>query len=199
MKELDRVLDKNEKVFWEGKPKFSVSIFGNLIILLIVLIILIVPIFTLNIELSMSSKIKISLAIFSLILILFIYIVFDYKNTYYAITNKRIIIQSGIIGRDFETIDFDQITNAEVNIGVMDKIFGSGRSGSIMISTAGSIAYSKSGAYNVPFKLNNILNPYEAFRFFKTISHAVKTDIQFPNKYRPSQNPGYNSKYNIDK
>lgn len=30
-----------------------------------------------------------------------------YKHTYYAITNKRVLIQTGLIGRDFEMVDFD--------------------------------------------------------------------------------------------
>jgi uncharacterized membrane protein YdbT with pleckstrin-like domain len=63
-----------------------------------------------------------------------------YKYTYYAITNKRVIIQKGLIGRDFEIVDFDKITNAEVNVGVLDKLFG-GNSGSILISTAGTLTY----------------------------------------------------------
>ncbi|HLC86678.1 MAG TPA: hypothetical protein VJH65_00160 [Candidatus Nanoarchaeia archaeon] len=32
MRELDKVLDKNEKVFWEGKPKFWPFLLGGSII-----------------------------------------------------------------------------------------------------------------------------------------------------------------------
>ena len=34
--------------------------------------------------------------------------------------------------------------------------------------------------------------------FFKKVSHDVKTDIQYPNEYRPKNNPSYQSGYNLD-
>lgn len=122
------------------------------------------------------------------------YQIFVYKHIYYAITNKRIIIQKGLIGRDFEMVDFDQITNAEVNVGAFDKLFG-GNTGSILISTAGTLTYTRQGAVAKPYTMRNIENPYDVFKFFKKISHDVKTDIQYPNKYRPSTNPGYRTSY----
>ena len=42
---------------------------------------------------------------------------------YYAITNKRVIIQSGIIGRDFKSIDYDRIQNVSANVGLIGMIF----------------------------------------------------------------------------
>jgi uncharacterized membrane protein YdbT with pleckstrin-like domain len=124
-----------------------------------------------------------------------IYKALVYKYIYYAITNKRIIFQKGLIGRDFEIVDFDQIINAEVNIGLLDKLFGGG-SGSILISTAGSFIYTRKGPVLKPYIISHIKNPYDVFKFFKKVSFAVKTDIQFPNKYRPETNPDYNTKYN---
>lgn len=113
-----------------------------------------------------------------------------HSRTYYAITNKRVIIQTGVIGRDFKMVDFDQITNAEVNVGLFDKIFG-GSSGSIIISTAGTFVEGNHGPMSKPYTLSNIENPYEVFKFFKKVSHAVKTDVHYPNQYRPKKNPGY--------
>ncbi|MBS3112497.1 PH domain-containing protein [Candidatus Woesearchaeota archaeon] len=121
-----------------------------------------------------------------------------YKHTYYTITNKRVLLQKGLIGRDFEMVDFDQITNAEVNVGFLDILFGR-KSGNILISTAGSFTYTRSGAVQKPYTISHIENPYEVFKFFKKVSHAVKTDIQYPNKYRPKTNPGYESDYNPNK
>ena len=122
------------------------------------------------------------------------YQILVYKHVYYAITNKRVLFQKGLIGRDFEMVDFDQITNAEVNVGLFDKLFGN-NSGSILISTAGTFTYGKRGAVSRPYTIRNIENPYEVFKLFKKVSHAVKTDIQYPNKYRPKTNPGYQTGY----
>jgi hypothetical protein len=122
-----------------------------------------------------------------------------YKHLYYAITNKRVIIQKGVIGRDFEYIDFDQITNAEVSVGFWDKVVGK-TSGSILISSAGSFTVTRQGQQVArPHTISNIDNPYEVFKFFKKVSHDIKTDIEYPNKLRPSENPGYQSNYDPNK
>ncbi|MFC1775034.1 PH domain-containing protein [Nanoarchaeota archaeon] len=73
-----------------------------------------------------------------------IYNIILHRHMHYAITNKRVIIQKGVIGRDFEMVDFDKITNAEVDVGFFDQIFG-GNSGTIKIATAGSFTYTRSG------------------------------------------------------
>lgn len=198
MREIDKVLDQNEKVFWEGKPKFwpfFLSGFAGTII----------GIFFLIISGSIVIQGIKSGALYSIFLphfwiglgIVFgvpIYKALVYKHTYYSVTNKRILIQKGLIGRDFEMIDFDQISNAEVNVGILDKLFG-GDSGSIIISTAGSFTYTRRGPVQKPYTISHVPNPYEVFKFFKKISHDVKTDIQFPNQYRPTSNPGYETDY----
>ena len=210
MRELDKVLDKNEKVFWEGKPKFWPFLLGGSIITTIfglfwmVFLIPFIVIAGINIAQGGLS----GWGIFLLphfwigIILVFgipIYQILVYKHVYYAITNKQVLFQKGLIGRDFEMVDFDQVTNAEVNVGVFDKLFGGGNSGSILISTAGSITYGRHGPVQKPYTLRNIENPYDVFKFFKKVSHAVKTDIQYPNKYRPKKNPGYGTDYNPDK
>lgn len=127
-----------------------------------------------------------------------LYSILVHKHTYYAITDKRIIIQKGLIGRDFEIIDYDQVTNAEVNVGILDKLLGK-NSGSILISTAGSFTYTRQGPVNKPYTLSHVKDPYHVFKFFKDVSHDVKTDINYPNKYRPRTNPGYRTGYSPDK
>ena len=210
MRELDKVLDKDEKVFWEGTPKVKPYLFQSIggtifgIILLIFLIpFIILPILAANSQGTMAWFIGAFMIIPLIALLSALGAVFSplwaylsLRNTYFAITNKRVIIQKGIIGRDFEYVDFDQITNAEVNVGFWDKVVGK-NSGSILISTASSFTYGRRGQQIPhPYTLSNIDNPYEVFKLFKDVGHAVKTDMMFPNQYRPPQNPGYNSEYN---
>ena len=209
MRELDKVLDQNEKVFWEGKPKFWPFLLGGSIITIICglfWMVFLIP-FIVIAAINISQGGLFGWGIFLLphfwvgIVLVFgipIYQILVYKHMYYAITNKRALFQKGLIGRDFEMVDFDQITNAEVNVGLFDKLFG-GNSGSILISTAGSFTYGRNGPVQKPYTLRNIENPYEVFKFFKKVSHAVKTDIQYPNKYRPKTNPGYGTDYNPNK
>lgn len=195
MKELDKVLNQNEKVLWEGKPSFwpfflSSSIypfiFGLVWMFFLIpfiyglsFLILFVPHFWIGIVLIVGVP---------------IYQLLVFRHICYAITDKRVILQKGLIGRDFEIVDFDQITNAEVNVGLIDKLFG-GKTGSILISTAGSFTYTRRGITQRPYTLRHIENPYDVFKFFKKVSYDVKTDIEYPNKFRPQENPGYQTDY----
>lgn len=209
MRELDKILDENEKIFWEGKPEFWPFLFGGSIITTLFglfWILLLLPFIGLAIfDIFFGSHVFgfgiLLMPHFWIGLILVfgipIYQILSYKHVYYAITDKRVVIQKGLIGRDFEIIDFDQITNAEVNIGLFDKLFGR-NTGSILISTAGSFTYGRQGAVHKPYTMRNIVNPYDVFKLFKQVSHAVRSDIEYPNKLRPTENPGYQTRYTPD-
>lgn len=191
MRELNKVLDNNEQVLWEGTPKFWPYFLGSsigitilalfwLVIMLPFFLVALISIFTgslFGLAFLLFPPFWIGIALF-IGLPLYQYLV--HKHIYYAITDKRVIIQRGLIGRDFDSIDFDNIRNAHVNVGLFDKLFGD--SGSLMIS-AGKM-----------YILRNIENPYDVFKNFKELSHSVKTDIYYPNELRPKQNLGYKTK-----
>lgn len=228
MRELDKVLDHNEKVFWEGKPKFwpyfmsgtiPTFIFGLIWMAFLspfIFLGVVAPYLASNASNTAQTTVGVKsfttffLIGWNLFLIPFllvglwmliglpIYKILLHKNLHYAITNKRVIFQKGVIGRDFEYIDFDQITNAEVNVGFWDRVIGNS-SGSILLSSAGSFTYTKQGQVARPYTLSHIPNPYEVFKFFKKVSHDVKTDIHYPNQYRPKTNPGYHTDYNSNR
>jgi membrane protein YdbS with pleckstrin-like domain len=207
MREIDKVLDREEKVLWEDAPKFWPFFFGRSLPITIFGIVWtsFMAVFIIN---SLTAPGPFPYVVFAMphlwigLFMLFgptIYNALVFKHTYYAITDKRIIIQKGWIGRDFEMVDFDQVTNAEVNVSVFDKIFGGGNTGSILISTAGSFTDARRGAVQKPYTISNVPNPYDVFKFFKKVAHDVKTDIQYPNKLRPGKNPGYQTDYDPDK
>lgn len=196
MEEISQILDKNERVLWHGRPNFWPFVFGSMLISLFGLFFLLA---------SLLAIIFGGLGPWGLLLPHFwvgvaltfggpIYSKLVYKYTHYAITNKRVIIKSGVIGRDFKTVDYDKITNVEVNVSVWDKLLAQS-SGTICIFTAGTISYGRRGPYQTPYRLSNVKNPYQVFKFFKKVSHDVKTDIHYPNKYRPDINPGYRTEY----
>lgn len=199
MRELDKVLEDNEKVFWEGKPNFWPFLFGGILVSLFGLIFLIAGLVVMVQGVSSGNYLFILMPHFWVGVVLVfgipLYKILVYNFTYYAITNKRVIFQSGLIGRDFKMVDFDMITNAEVNVGIFDKLL-SRSSGSILISTAGTFISGKHGPVAAPYIMANVADPYEVFKFFKKVSHAVKTDIEYPNQYRPKKNPGYHTEYN---
>ena len=106
----------------------------------------------------------------------------EYKNVDYAITTHRIVLRSGIVGLDFDSIDYSDISNVRVDVSVLERIFGVG---SLIISTT-------SGRELCLF---SIVNPYEVYKKINKISIDMKADINYPNAFRPDENLGYTTKY----
>ena len=111
-----------------------------------------------------------------------------HKNTFYTITNKRVMMRSGFWGIDFNAIDYDKISDIQVTVNPLENILGVG---TIRIS-AGKVN-SKGSSLTDDFIA--VQNPYEVFKKIKTVMVDIKTDWNYPNKLRPEENPGYNTKY----
>jgi len=91
----------------------------------------------------------------------------------FAITEKKVIIKSGIIGTDFKSINFDEIKEAVVDVGLIGKIFNVG---SIKIDTGKTNTYSSGGGKNrrgsIKTKtmysvLKHIEKPYETYKLIQ--------------------------------
>lgn len=200
MNEVSKVLDANEQVLWEGRPKFLPYLMGVILVCFVMALVLGPFIYLGFISASTGIQpenlrlVGIALLLLALCAIWTLVALFQYPFIHYALTNKRVILQGGIIGRDFRSVDFDQITNVEVNVDLIQKIFG-GSCGSVLIYTAGT----KGTTVPQPHALATIDQPYEIFKRLKQLSHDVKTDMQYPNQLRPSQNPGYTTQYDPGK
>lgn len=167
MRELDKVLENDEQILWEGKPLFGPYLFMQTRIYIWIFPFFLFLIFYLLMQSLFRSQQKASAVSLVLLGMLAIFLVlplwsllsaaFQYKHTYYAITNKRVIIQTGVIGRDFQMVDFEKITNIGVRVGFWDKVLG-GTSGSILVSTGSGI---------LPRVLWNVPQPYEVSKIFK--------------------------------
>ena len=104
-----------------------------------------------------------------------------HKNIEYAFTNKRIIIKSGVIGIDFQNIYYPDIVSVNLKVGLTDKMF---KVGDIYIS-------SMDGAK----VLFDIEDPYFITQRLQEIVIDIKSDIEFPNNFRPEENKGYRTVY----
>ncbi len=214
MNELAKVIDPNEKVLWEGRPAFLPFVFnlagcGTFIFGLFWSVIIfgafggafVGSVDWQTTDISSFWYVLFIPHIYIGPLMMFsgpIYRLLVHRHTHYAITDKRVLIQQGLIGRDFNMVDFDQISNASVNIDFFDMIFAQG-TGSILISTAGTYGTtSKGGTYAKPYELDSVKDPYEVFKNLKQSSMNVKTDINYPNALRPGVNPGYNTQLGVN-
>lgn len=120
-----------------------------------------------------------------------IYLFFVLKNTQYAMTSKRLLFRSGIIGIDYKVVDYDQIKNMEVNVNPLEKLL---QVGSIRVFSGEMITQNQT-TRSVPTTMSAIPEPYEVFKQLKKITVDIKTDWNYPNQYRPPENEGYKTTY----
>ena len=100
----------------------------------------------------------------ALILIIFLFTLVHYKNVYYAYTNKRVIIRSGIFGIDFHTLDMGMIGAVNVHVSLLDKILMKNTGTLTFGSTASPVVSANGGA---SYKFTHILMPYETCKEIK--------------------------------
>lgn len=160
MNEISQVLEKSEKVVWAGNPKYSAYITPTLILLILATII--------GTVLIVSKLVVWYLFIlYPILILIFILVNLSYRVTYYAITSKRVVVQSGIIGRDFKSINFDNIQNASVDVGLIGIIF---KVGTIKIFTGEmqSVNVGKSSQMRPKYdKFSYIPNAYDTLKLLQ--------------------------------
>lgn len=191
MSKIHDVLTSGERIVWEGKPKFWPFILSFSPALLFGLVFLAIAIFSLMAggEASELGGYGVLGTLFGLGL--FVYNVVNFPYVHYAITDKRTLIEQGVIGRDVLSIEHDQLVSTSVTVGFADKVFG-GNTGSVMIIHSGS-ARGRYGA--TPVGLRSIEDPYKIYQLLNKVSHDIRTDINYPNAMRPDTNPGYKTEY----
>ena len=122
-------------------------------------------------------------------------LIFVYRNTYFCYTDKRVIIKTGFMGVDYKIKDFYNIGNIEVNVGPLENILGVG---TIRIDEE-IVKTNNNSSRRVGNRLYGIQRPYEVFKDLKEVVMDIKTDINYPNEYRPDVNKGYNTRYDKKK
>ncbi|MCX6709173.1 MAG: PH domain-containing protein, partial [Candidatus Woesearchaeota archaeon] len=83
-------------------------------------------------------------------------------------TNKRMIIQSGIIGRDFKSVDYDRMQNVSVDVGILGVIF---KVGTVKIFTGEIETVSSGKTSSIQSKydrLHYVSFPYDVLKKLQT-------------------------------
>lgn len=111
-----------------------------------------------------------------------------WKNTEYAITDKRIILRNGLIGYEFISIYYTDVTCVSLHVGALDHILGVG---DIHISTLTNPGASKGNATNIL----DIEDVQSVFSMLQKTVLDIQADIHYPNEMRPKNNPGYSTGY----
>jgi len=110
MWEIEKHLQKGEKVIYEGTPN-RMGYLGAYIIAFLLLFTVIVPI------------------------LLILYVILEQRSYKFIITNKRVATRKGILSEEFQSSTFKHITSVHVRQSIFGKIFGYG---AITVDTAGT-------------------------------------------------------------
>ncbi len=176
--EIMTVLEPREKIVWQDVINRKVMVF-NLAIFLIVVVGLSFFFFSQEAISYTSNNIPKGIAgttVGLIILVVGLIIsLISFLSNYvkiYVITDKRVLIKSGLIGTDFNSIYFTEVKTANVNVGLIDKIFSVGTinidTGKIETVVSGSGDNRQSRTQTVYSKLLHINNPYEVYKYFQT-------------------------------
>lgn len=192
---LDNIIVNDEEIIWRGKPKKSAFIINKILTMLpVALIWLLFDSFFIIVAFKASNfkEIFLFLIPFFLFHLMPVWIWLSniltankrWKNTEYAVTDKRVIIMSGFIGMDYQSIYYKDIQNVDLKISVIDKIL---KVGDIYFDTNKKLT--KISAFL------DVENVYEIYPKIQKIVLDIQTDIEYPNNLRPKENDGYNTKY----
>lgn len=192
--DLKQILTNGEYIIWSGKPKQSAFIINQALTMFpfALLWLLFDSIFIIGTFSSpVPKEIIIFLIFFFAIHLTPVWIWLSnvltskkkWNNTKYAITDRRIIIITGFIGMSYESIYYQDISNVNLKISIIDKLLH-----------VGDIYFYTNNNGSVSFL--DIENVYEIYPKIQKIVLDIQTDINFPNNLRPDENNGYNTKYN---
>ena len=192
------VLAAGEMVLWQGKPKRGAFIATKSLTMLPIAVIWLI--LDLNIIISAISEgemLGFLIPFFTLHLMpVWIWLGSTitagrrWKNTQYYVTNRRIILQSGFLAVNEESLLYTGIRNAKVRIGLLDKLFHTGD----IVFDNGHMGFGNEKKASYPV-MEDLDNPHEVYNRIQKIIMDIQTDIEYPNAFRPAENPGYQTEY----
>jgi len=105
-----------------------------------------------------------------------------WMNTEYAVTDRRIIIVTGFVNMNVDSVFYTDITNVSLKYSLFDKILG-----------VGDIYFDLEKGSRCFLDLSDAEQIYVNVQ---KIVMDIQTDIHYPNALRPDTNPGYDTTYN---
>ena len=88
-----------------------------------------------------------------------------YNNLFYCYTNKRLIVRSGMIGVDYKSLDYKDMTSVDVKVGFLDRK-----------TKTGTITFRTPSAHCRPTVFAYVEQPYEVMKEIQEYvdTHAKK-------------------------
>ena len=192
------VLAAGETVLWQGKPKRSAFIATKSLTLMPIAILWLILDLSLMGSILGGSGMEGFLIPFFLLHMMPVWIwLFNvltagrrWQNTAYYVTNRRIILQDGFLAVNETSLFYKDLHNAQVRIGLLDKLF---HTGDIVLNESMIVVNSR--RHQQGYRMEDLEDPHAVYSRIQKIILDMQTDIEFPNAYRPENNPGYNTNY----
>ncbi len=187
------ILGENEQVIWQGQPNKRAYVTNKVLAMLpIALIWLIIDctflFFAFKFDIPLPAKIGMCVFVCFHLIPFWMWLSNvltankRHKNTMYALTTHRILIRTGLIGVDVQSINYKDIQSVYLKINAIDKMLKVGDLYFNVMTRRSQNAFF------------DIEKPYEVYKIAQKIVTDIQTDIEFPNAYRPENNPGYNTR-----
>ena len=151
MQRINDLLNTDEQIKQTVKPDFIKMFFTSKITLISILVAILLVICKLSFSLSLSFLL---IPLIGLIIGAIPALLKNFFTTYY-ITNQKVIIEKGWIGRDYDIVKLERVLDVNLDVTVIDSIF---KTGCIKLCTAND---------NEPIHLHNIKNPKKAIKLIQ--------------------------------
>ena len=112
-----------------------------------------------------------------------------WQNTMYYVTNRRIIIQGGFLAVNETSLFYKDIRNAQLRIGLLDHLL---HTGDIVFDSGICNHHNKQQKGPA---MEDLEDPHSVYNRVQKAILDIQTDMEYPNAYRPAENPGYNTDY----
>lgn len=198
-----QLLDEDEHTLWEGRPNAVLYIIGNPLVYVFAAIWLLFDLGFINAFQGASGQgathVPPAITLFFLLhlapvwyaIIGLVYRAVTWHKICYILTERRIYMSSGILGTDISSLELREINHLTVNVNPVENAMGLG---TIRLTPDVTTGQGENARTHAGYRLRHIKDPYDTYRLIKRVSLDVSTDQQFPNAYRPKENPGYDTR-----
>lgn len=133
-RDLEEMFEVGERVIWAGKPSKTPFVVKKIGFSLIAVPWLLFPLFMLN----ATSWTIVSQPFVCLFLVFWygilgfislgspVYSFLVWRNIFYVLTDRRIIVRKGLIGIDYDVLSLDVVQQVNIDVGFWDKLYGTG-------------------------------------------------------------------------
>lgn len=200
IEELKAIVGSNEKILYEGKPNKKCyvleSIFNPLLPFALIWAIIDFGIIGGVVLVEKAENILFFIIPFMLFHLMPVWIYLGgilftakrYKNTAYVVTDKAIYVSGGVFTRNINVKPFAELSYINLHRGIFDQMFNVGD----IVATSNQMTQR---GKSITIIIASVSDYVEVYNLVKKLQTDIYSDIMYPNAKRPSENPGYNTKY----